>query len=64
VGITTSPTTLDNKWFLQYKVITNKLVQKVVDLSYQGLSMRSIATDLDVSTTIVQKSLKMSIVAV
>jgi len=45
-------------------LITNKLVQKVVDLSYQGLSMRSIATDLDVSTTIVQKSLKMSIVAV
>jgi len=39
-------------------------VQKVVDLRHQGLSMRSIATELDVSTTIVQKSLKMSIVAV
>ena len=45
-------------------LITNKLVQKVVDLRHQGLSMRVIATELDVSTTIVQKSLKMSIVAV
>jgi DNA invertase Pin-like site-specific DNA recombinase len=45
-------------------LITNKLVQKVVDLRHQGLSMRGIATELDVSTTIVQKSLKMSIVAV
>ena len=45
-------------------LITNKLVQKVVDLRHQGLSMRGIATQLDVSTTIVQKSLKMSIVAV
>mgnify|MGYP003980156369 FL=1 len=45
-------------------LITDKLVQKVVDLRHQGLSMRGIATQLDVSTTIVQKSLKMSIVAV
>jgi DNA invertase Pin-like site-specific DNA recombinase len=45
-------------------LITDKLVQKVVDLRHQGLSMRGIATELDVSTTIVQKSLKMSIVAV
>jgi len=45
-------------------LITDKLVQKVVDLRHQGLSMRVIATELDVSTTIVQKSLKMSIVAV
>jgi len=45
-------------------LITNKLVQKVVDLRHQGLSMRGIATELDVSTTIVQKSLKMSVVAV
>ena len=45
-------------------LITDKLVQKVVDLRHQGLSMRGIATELDVSTTIVQKSLKMSIVVV
>ena len=45
-------------------LITDKLVQKVVDLRHQGLSMRGIATELDVFTTIVQKSLKMSIVAV
>ena len=45
-------------------LITDKLVQKVVDLRHQGLSMRGIANELDVSTTIVQKSLKMSIVAV
>ena len=43
-------------------LITNKLVQKVVDLRHQGLSMRGIATELDVSTTIVQKSLKQSVI--
>ena len=45
-------------------LITNKLVLKVVDLRHQGLSMRGIATELDVSTTIVQKSLKQSVAVV
>mgnify|MGYP003993464905 CR=1 FL=1 len=45
-------------------LITNKLVQKVVDLRHQGLSMRGIATQLDVSTTIVQQAVNISILIV
>jgi len=44
--------------FGRKSIITNELVQKVVDLRHKGLSMRGIATQLDVSTTVVQKSLK------
>jgi DNA invertase Pin-like site-specific DNA recombinase len=44
--------------FGRKSIITNELVQKVVDLRRKGLSMRGIATKLDVSTTVVQKSLK------
>ena len=44
--------------FGRKSIITNELVQKVVDLRRKGLSMRGIATQLDVSTTVVQKSLK------
>ena len=43
--------------FGRKSIITNELVQKVVDLRRKGLSMRGIATQLDVSTTVVQKSL-------
>ena len=45
--------------FGRKSIITNELVQKVVDLRRKGLSMRGIATKLDVSTTVVQKSLKL-----
>jgi len=45
--------------FGRKSIITNELVQKVVDLRRKGLSMRGIATQLDVSTTVVQKSLKL-----
>ena len=38
--------------------MNDELVQQVVDLRRKGLSMRGIASKLDVSTTIVQKSLK------
>ena len=45
--------------FGRKSIITNELVQKIVDLRRKGLSMRGIATQLDVSTTVVQKSLKL-----
>ena len=48
--------------FGRKSIITNELVQKVVDLRRKGLSMRGVATELDVSTTIVQKSLKQSVI--
>ena len=44
--------------FGRKSIITDKLVQSVIDLRRKGLSMRGIATKLDVSTTVVQKSLK------
>ena len=44
--------------FGRKSIMTDKLVQSVVDLRRKGLSMRGIATKLDVSTTVVQKSLK------
>ena len=43
--------------FGRKSIITDKLVQSVIDLRRKGLSMRGIATKLDVSTTVVQKSL-------
>ena len=48
--------------FGRKSIMTDKLVQSVVDLRRKGLSMRGIATELDVSTTIVQKSLKQSVI--
>jgi DNA invertase Pin-like site-specific DNA recombinase len=48
--------------FGRKSIMTDKLVQSVVDLRRRGLSMRGIATELDVSTTIVQKSLKTSVI--
>ncbi len=44
--------------FGRKSIMTDKLVKSVVDLRRKGLSMRGIATKLDVSTTVVQKSLK------
>jgi len=44
--------------FGRKSIMTDKLVQSVIDLRRKGLSMRGIATKLDVSTTVVQKSLK------
>ena len=44
--------------FGRKSIMTDKLVQSVIDLRRKGLSMRGIATELDVSTTVVQKSLK------
>ena len=44
--------------FGRKSIMTDKLVQSVIDLRRKGLSMRGIATQLDVSTTVVQKSLK------
>ena len=44
--------------FGRKSIMTDALVQSVVDLRRKGLSMRGVATELNVSTTIVQKSLK------
>ena len=44
--------------FGRKSIMNDELVQQVVDLRSEGLSMRGIASKLDVSTTIVQKSLK------
>ena len=44
--------------FGRKSIMNDELVQQVVDLRRKGLSMRGIASQLDVSTTIVQKSLK------
>lgn len=44
--------------FGRKSIITNELVQKVVDLRRKGLSMRGIATQLDISTSVIQKALK------
>ena len=43
-------------------IMSDKLVKSVVDLRNQGLSMRKIATELDISTFVVQKSLKTSVI--
>ena len=48
--------------FGRKSIMTDKLVQSVVDLRRKGLSMRGVATELNVSTTIVQKSLKQSVI--
>jgi orotate phosphoribosyltransferase-like protein len=42
--------------------MSDKLVKSVVDLRNQGLSMRKIATELNISTFVVQKSLKTSVI--
>ena len=42
----------------QKKAFIVVFYRKVVDLRRKGLSMRGIATQLDISTTVVQKSLK------
>ena len=44
--------------FGRKSIITNELVQKVIDLRRKGLSMRGIATQLDISTSVIQKALK------
>jgi DNA invertase Pin-like site-specific DNA recombinase len=48
--------------FGRKSIMTDKLVQSVVDLRRKGLSMRVVVTELNVSTTIVQKSLKQSVI--
>ena len=48
--------------FGRKSIMTDKLVQSVVDLRRKGLSMRGVVTELNVSTTIVQKSLKQSVI--
>ena len=48
--------------FGRKSIMTDELVQSVVDLRRKGLSMRGVATELNVSTTIVQKSLKQSVI--
>ena len=50
--------------FGRKSIMTDELVQSVVDLRRKGLSMRGVATELNVSTTIVQKSLKQSVAVV
>ena len=46
----------------QKKAFIVVFYRKVVDLRRKGLSMRGVATELNVSTTIVQKSLKQSVI--
>ena len=48
--------------FGRKSIMTDKLVQSVVDLRRKGLSMRGVASELNVSTTVVQKSLKTSVI--
>jgi len=48
--------------FGRKSIMSDKLVKSVVDLRNQGLSMRKIATELDISTFVVQKSLKTSVI--
>ena len=48
--------------FGRKSIMSDKLVKSVVDLRNQGLSMRKIATELDISTFEVQKSLKTSVI--
>ena len=48
--------------FGRKSIMTDKLVKSVVDLRNQGLSMRKIATELNISTFVVQKSLKTSVI--
>mgnify|MGYP004002518895 FL=1 len=48
--------------FGRKSIMSDKLVKSVVDLRNQGLSMRKIATELNISTFVVQKSLKTSVI--
>ena len=48
--------------FGRKSIMTGKLVKSVNALRVEGLSMRKIASELNVSTTVVQKSLKTSVI--
>ena len=48
--------------FGRKSIMTDKLVKSVVDLRSQGQSIRKIATELNISTFVVQKSLKTSVI--
>ena len=48
--------------FGRKSIMSDKLVKSVVDLRNQGLSMRKIATERNISTFVVQKSLKTSVI--
>ena len=48
--------------FGRKSIMSDKLVKSVIDLRNQGLSMRKIATELNISTFVVQKSLKTSVI--
>ena len=48
--------------FGRKSIMSDKLVKSVVDLRNQGLSLRKIATELNISTFVVQKSLKTSVI--
>tara|TARA_B110000008_G_scaffold208500_1_gene207339 strand:+ start:393 stop:974 length:582 start_codon:yes stop_codon:yes gene_type:complete len=48
--------------FGRKSIMSDKLIKSVADLRTRGLSMRKIASALNVSTTVVQKSLKTSVI--
>ena len=48
--------------FGRKSIMTDKLIKSVVRLRESSLSMRKIATQLDISTATVQKSLKTSVI--
>jgi DNA invertase Pin-like site-specific DNA recombinase len=48
--------------FGRKSIMNDKLIKSVADLRTRGLSMRKIASALNVSTTVVQKSLKTSVI--
>ena len=48
--------------FGRKSIMSDKLIKSVTDLRTRGLSMRKIASALNVSTTVVQKSLKTSVI--
>ena len=48
--------------FGRKSIMTDKLIKSVVRLRESSLSMRKIASELNVSTTVVQKSLKTSVI--
>ena len=48
--------------FGRKSIMNDKLIKSVADLRTRGLSIRKIASELNVSTTVVQKSLKTSVI--
>ena len=48
--------------FGRKSIMTDKLVKSVVDLRNKGQSIRKIASKLNISTFVVQKSLKTSVI--